>query len=344
MSTTVHKLSRRASARYLFSLAALTAMISGTVWAAASQAAPVQRVGDPPKLVTFNLRKAKLPDALKELSRLAGVPFLTDAFSDDPVFSEIRVENVPVDVAITRVAELFDRELMAGDRILVLRHRKWIHKRRLPASYFPWTVEANGRGAIERASVPVPTFTYRFEVADIESGALIRRMNKLASSAHSFPAELARHRVSMIGERATAFQVMAGMEVLFNATTTLSLRQTDAQKKQETAALQAALETRTSDEGLSDELKQALGTLVTPAERAALAANQKVKVSLDRLPPDVRKKAEKYVQQQWSAVRSAVGEDQSLDFSRGVWLSIDPNPALLLGVHTHLMGGGAIGF
>ncbi len=298
----------------------------------------------PDRKVTFQLAMARLPDVLSVLVGETGMAALADAYPDDATAPVLNVEGVPLEVAVRQLARLYRREVSVVDHVLVFRDATWFTRLREPNPLFKWRTPPSGWGQVDvfqEAGEPTGLVA---EVRDISVRLLALRVARLLKREFAVDASIADRRVSLSATKITPTSLAGALEFLLNGSAGITLRQTRDQRSSEDAQYLKAQDDRSAEQKLSDELKKDLARILKPEQQQALHENRSVEVPFDELPPDVRRRAERYADQKWTRVAATLDKVGALDRSRGLTLSIRPEPFLKLNVQGVLSDGTSIAF
>ena len=80
-------------------------------------------------------------------------PGLVDSYATDSTYGDINIKDVPLYIAVEKLASLFKRQIVLSGRVLVLRDQTRIIKDRINRAEFPWTVGPQE----SRSNTPDPT-------------------------------------------------------------------------------------------------------------------------------------------------------------------------------------------
>jgi hypothetical protein len=304
------------------------------------------RLGERP--VSFRISApARFPAVVAAIAAETGLAVLADAFSDEPGFGDLAMENVPLDIAVTQLAGLFQREIHVVGDMLVLRHRLWsIRKGRSITMNpeVPWLTPATGRGELARDGEGLPR-RVRAEVQEISAEFLARRLGTALNGPFAIDPELGFRRVTLVGRQLTAAEVGGGLEILFNAATTVRVRQTGENLEAEAALAGVVSDQRTPEQKLTDELRTVVERALSDEQRAALAAGDDVFVAPEQIPVAARGLAHRLAETRWEMILSNLPElgARGFDWSRGFSLRLLGRQRGV-GIRGHLLDGEDVTF
>ncbi|HET6386051.1 MAG TPA: hypothetical protein VFJ58_21885 [Armatimonadota bacterium] len=72
----------------------------------------------------------------------------------DSTYGDINIKDVPLYIAVEKLASLFKRQLVLSGRVLVLRDQDRVIKDRFNYPEFPWKLGPQGRGYLKAVSGP----------------------------------------------------------------------------------------------------------------------------------------------------------------------------------------------
>lgn len=294
--------------------------------------------------ITLHLKSVSLPDVIAHLASETGLPVLADAFPDDPVVVGINVEGVPLAEAVQQVSRLYSRDAFIVDGVLVLRHSNWTVKSRYVNPIFRWHRSAGAGRLMMASNAQDGARAVQGALSNIRAGALADEVGRVLQIPFSVQRPLTDRRVSLDAAAITPTRLAGALVILLNASPAITISQTKEQQAGEEALYRQALDTRSKDDKLSDELKQDLAKLLTPEQVRAVANGERVDIPFSGLPPQVRERANRYLDLRWSLVTNGtlmLGEN-TLERSREFGLILTRYP--LVGISGFFEDGGRFAF
>jgi hypothetical protein len=136
---------------------AILALLSAFPGVSLAQTPPPAKESPPEPLVTLELKQASLADVVEALGKRYRLNILADAYLNDLTLPHVKVEQVPLGMAVSRLASLYQRQVFSRNGVLVLRHHRW-HLRREQEKFrmrqYRVTWATPGRILVEDAEKP----------------------------------------------------------------------------------------------------------------------------------------------------------------------------------------------
>ena len=359
----------------IVSLVCATACLSAPVLA--RTAAPLTTVSEtlnPNTRITLDIAHPTLNAVVQALGQQYGINIMSDAYlAEGPTLPALKIDNVPLQVALPRIASVFGRQMGMVDGIVIWRDKKpWFRASQddflaehyqavWPGPGFvtltkgddflapPKQVSTLPPGPLSASVRPAPPITEAPRMITITAGIIpVKEFAARFTKATEWPVQidpaLANRRVNAYLLHVTPSQTLEALTRVMQVSETVAIGETDAQKRQREQQLADMSDTRSPREKLSDALKQKLLTLLTDQQKAALATgNNKVPFAVSALSPDLRVAALQYIAAAYQEVKSAL--PNSLDKSKfGTFTLEFPPDGQGIGVSGTDANGGAIGF
>lgn len=289
------------------------------------------------QLVTIDMQKATLSDVVAELGQKYNVNIVTDAFIPDVIpLGGVKMINVPLRVAVPKLAQLFHRQMMVDNGIAIWRaqswysmarqdeysmqhyHMKWkdagyIIVQRLdgtpPSTKTGTTVGPSpGATAAKLSEISVASSTggaeqnllpariISVEVSQASARDVASKLSTEVGWSVKVEQGLAERRVNTQVHNVTPSQMLGALTFLFNAAQTVAIGQTGAQHRQEDAAFAQRSDTRSAREKASDDLKRKLTSLLNEQQINSLQNGEPVVLAIGDLPPGLQQQAIQYAQ------------------------------------------------
>lgn len=252
---------------------------------------------------SLDLKDASFADVVKYLGATYRLDFLADSYADDPRLQRVQIQQVPRDIALAKLAELFDRTILLSDDIVVFRHKKWFMRPKQEAfSAENYGVRWQERGQIflkvldlveGQTSESSPRVALKIDRAPLKEVAAVisSRTGWLLRLQDSFETR----RITAHLESIRVSRFLEALTVFLNARQEIVLSQSETQKKQEAELEAQALDTRRPVDKLSDALKAELMNILTPEQQKQVGEGKSVLFSISELPDSIRSKAIEYV-------------------------------------------------
>lgn len=253
--------------------------------------------------LSLDLKDASFADVVKYVGETYRLNLLADSYADDPRLRRVQIQQVPRDVALAKLAELYDRTILLSDEIIVFRHKKWFMRPKqeaFSAENYGVHWQDGGRISLKvlepvdgQASESSPWMALKIDRAPLKDVAAMTSSQvgwvlRLQSSFET-------RRITAHIERARVSRFLEALTLLLHARQEITLSQSEAQKKLEAELEAQALDTRRPVDKLSDALKAELMKILTPEQQKQVEAGKSVLFSIHDLPETIQSKAIEYV-------------------------------------------------
>jgi hypothetical protein len=253
--------------------------------------------------LSLDLKEASFADVVKYLGAMYRLNFVADSFADDPRLRRVQIQQVPRDIALAQLAELFDRTILLSDGIVVFRHKKWFMRSKQETfSAENYEVRWQEEGTISLKvleHVEGQTSESSPRVSLIIDRAPLKKVAAVISAQTGWVLRLQdtfeTRRVTAHLESIRTSHFLEALTVLLNARQEIVLNQSETQKKQEAELEAQALDTRRPVDKLSDALKAELMRIMTPEQQKQIGEGKSLLFSISELPDSIRSKAIEYV-------------------------------------------------
>ncbi len=260
----------------------------------------------------LELKQASLADVVEALGKRYRLNILADAYLNDLTLPHVKVEQVRLGMAVSRLASRYQRQVFSRNGVLVLRHHRW-HLRREQEKFrmLPYRVTwaTPGRILVEdaeklassSATKPVGGAARLFPSLQVETReAPIQKTLEIVSPLCGWairldPAHQDR-RMSAFLPLVTPGQLAEGVKLLLFSGQEVLIGQSPSQKREEARLLAEATDSRSEAEKRTEELTPDLLNLLSPEQRERPARGDQVALPLNSLPAGIRERALKYVQ------------------------------------------------
>ena len=263
------------------------------------------------KLVSIDVKDARFSDAILALAKQGHFSFVADAYLVDFPVKRVQIEAIPLDVAIQRVAELFERKISKVNGVYILSHSRRVlvikqdefQKTQYAST---WTIAGQlsinpitkiraGTTTLEiKPEMMLPSFV-SVEANAIAFYRFAEQMAAVTDSVILLNKDLAERRLSAYFERTTPGEAAEAIATLFHARQRITIEQSDAQIKQDAAALAEIADQRTPSHKASDVLLPKIVALLSAEQIRAYNQGKDVAIPLVSLPADLQKMAMDYV-------------------------------------------------
>jgi hypothetical protein len=342
---------------------AILALLSVSAVVVRAQTPPPAKEAAPEPLVTLELKQATLADVVEALGKQYRLNILADAYLNDLTLPHVKVEQVPLGMAVSRLAALYQRQVFSRNGVLVLRHHRWHLRReqerfRMRPYRVTWTTP--GRILVEDAEKPTSSSATKpvrgaarfFPFLHVEArDAPVHRTLEIVSQSCGWAIRLdpahQERRMSAYLSRVTPGQLVESVTLLLFSGQEVLIGQSPSQKREEARLLAEATDSRSEREKLSDELTPDLLNLLSPKQREKLARGEEVALPLNSLPEGIRERALEYVQVRMDGlIKSQPDFADKMDRSRLSDFSVVllPSPSTVIGVNGFSKDGRFVGF
>jgi len=316
---------------------------------------------------SLDLKDANVADVVKYLGETYRINILADSYADDPRLRRVQIQQVPRDIALAKLAELYDRTVLHADHIVVFRHRKWFMRHKQETfSMENYGIRWQDQGQVSlkalepvevkqalssqpqnaEQSAPVQWIYLKVDRAPLKEVATV--VSDQTGWVLRLESSMEARRITAYIERATVSQFLEALSTLLNARPEVTLNQSEAQKKLEAELEAKALDTRRHVDKLSDALKAELMKILTPEQQKQAALGQSVLFSIDHLPESIRSKAIEYVFACTAELPKLLPNGPVIEIDlkrfRQFKLEIPPPPSLRIGIRGIDLNGTEIWF
>lgn len=257
------------------------------------------------KPVSIDVKEARFGDAILALAKQGHFSFVADAYLLDFPLPRVQIEQAPVNIAIKKLAELYDRKITVVNGVFILSR----NKRELVAlqdkyqqSNYGQIWASDGEVSI-KPIIQIPNGTALLKIKpemmlpsfvsiEANSVAVSKFTGKLSSATDwlIFPKnDFAERRLSAYFERTTPGEVAEAITTLFHARQRVVIEQSDAQVKQDAAQLTELTDKRSPRDKASNALLPQILKALTTDQRDKYDAAEQVEISVSKLPAAMQK-------------------------------------------------------
>ena len=219
----------------------------------APEAKPTPALAAAETRVSIDVRDARFSDAILALAKQGHFSFVADAYLGDFPVKRVQIEAVPLDMAIQKVAELFERKISKVNGVYILSHSRRVlaigqdeFRRTQYASIWatageltvkPITTLQTGPTTIEiKPGMILPPFA-SVEANAVSAFRFAEKLSDATDGAIYIKKDLAERRLSAYFERTTPGEAAEAVATLFHARQRITIEQSDAQVKQDATTL-----------------------------------------------------------------------------------------------------------
>jgi hypothetical protein len=289
------------------------------------------------KTITLTLSNASVFETLTRLNKEYGLNVMVDAFAPGqtyPIF--FTWKDITPRQAIRELAQFMRRDVYEVGGVFVLRHHQWAGAAAqaddpIIRTQYPWKSE----GTVRVSAMDDP---------NEEANQLDQRPERRLPDWAKTPSKLPRHHMSVLVNQAPAGEVVSAvanetlwnvrissevkrrrltavmtnvspgvffecLSLLLNAGPDISLTPSQAQKD----LFKEVADDRLAWDKAADLLRPELTKLLTDTEKEALKRNERVEISVDRMPKELQDRVMNYVK---FTAELIIKDSQQLDMTR----------------------------